>query len=65
MEKDTLTYQDYFNTLMKMVERGNVWAFCPKCHLPLDRFELKKKKCTRCGKFQMQKILFRKKNNNC
>lgn len=55
-------------SLSKLVEDGAIWAFCPKCNIPLSFQEYKKLKCGTCGKIKLsgkEHITFRPKTDMC
>ena len=52
-------------SLLTLVETGEIWASCPHCTIPLSFKEYKKKNCSTCGKFDLNEVKFYPKSNSC
>lgn len=42
----------FLQGIIGCLEQGTIWAFCPKCKIPLSLEEFKKLKCNTCGKIK-------------
>lgn len=60
-----MTDKEIKTALNNLVKDGAIWANCPKCTITLSHKEYAKRTCDTCGQFDLEKVVFYPKTNEC